>query len=168
MRKCCWPTARGCRRIDLYTAYGEPADDETRTTFRELVRRRAAGTPVAYLVGHREFYSLEFRSHAGCTDSAAGDGACSSSRCLDHVKATRSSGRDAVIEIADVGTGSGILGRVCGEVCAEVARDGDRHQPGGTRRRPTKRRATWCADRIEFVESNLLSPNRRSRDSTTS
>ena len=60
MRKCCWPTARGCRRIDLYTAYGEPADEEVRTAFRELVRRRAAGTPVAYLVGHREFYSLEF------------------------------------------------------------------------------------------------------------
>src|SRR5262245_60525954 len=52
--------ARGCRRIDLYTAFGEPAKDEARTAFRELVKRRAAGTPVAYLVGHREFYSLDF------------------------------------------------------------------------------------------------------------
>jgi release factor glutamine methyltransferase len=53
-------TARGCRRIDLYAAYGETADEQTRTAFRELVRRRAAGMPVAYLVGKREFYSLEF------------------------------------------------------------------------------------------------------------
>jgi release factor glutamine methyltransferase len=53
-------TARGCRRIDLYAAYGEMADEQTRTAFRELVRRRAAGMPVAYLVGKREFYSLEF------------------------------------------------------------------------------------------------------------
>jgi release factor glutamine methyltransferase len=52
--------ARGSRRIDLYAAYGEVADDKTRMEFRELVRRRAAGTPVAYLVGHREFYSLDF------------------------------------------------------------------------------------------------------------
>jgi release factor glutamine methyltransferase len=52
--------ARGSRRIDLYAAYGEVADERTRTEFRELVRRRAAGTPVAYLVGRREFYSLEF------------------------------------------------------------------------------------------------------------
>src|SRR6188508_1933180 len=52
--------ARGCKRIDLYTAYGEPASDEIRTAFRELVRRRAEGTPVAYLVGRREFYSLNF------------------------------------------------------------------------------------------------------------
>ena len=52
--------ARGCQRIDLYTAYGEEATEEVRTAFRELVRRRAEGTPVAYLVGHREFYSLDF------------------------------------------------------------------------------------------------------------
>src|SRR3989304_4558066 len=52
--------ARGCRRIDLYAAYGELADEKVRVAFRELVRRRAAGTPVAYLVGRREFYALEF------------------------------------------------------------------------------------------------------------
>ncbi len=34
----------------------EPA----RSGFRELVRRRAEGTPVAYLVGRKEFYSLPF------------------------------------------------------------------------------------------------------------
>ncbi len=53
-------TARECKRIDLYAAFGEPASEELRTAFRELVRRRAEGTPVAYLVGHREFYALEF------------------------------------------------------------------------------------------------------------
>src|SRR4029077_8802377 len=52
--------ARASRRIDLYAAYGEVATEETRTAFRELVRRRAEGTPVAYLVGRREFYSLDF------------------------------------------------------------------------------------------------------------
>ncbi len=52
--------ARGCRRIDLYAAYGDDADEPTRTAFRELVRRRADGTPVAYLVGRREFYALDF------------------------------------------------------------------------------------------------------------
>src|SRR5690242_15390864 len=52
--------ARGCRRIDLYTSFGEAASEDTRAAFRELVKRRAAGEPVAYLVGHREFYSLDF------------------------------------------------------------------------------------------------------------
>jgi release factor glutamine methyltransferase len=49
-----------CRRIELYTAFNDPVADDVRSVFRELVRRRAAGEPVAYLVGHREFYSLSF------------------------------------------------------------------------------------------------------------
>jgi release factor glutamine methyltransferase len=50
--------ALGCRRIDLYTRYEQVAPDEGRARFRELVRRRIAGCPVAYLVGRKEFFSL--------------------------------------------------------------------------------------------------------------
>lgn len=53
--------ARACKRIQLYTAYDEPLTDAVRTTMRELVQRRAQAEPVAYLVGHREFFSLDFR-----------------------------------------------------------------------------------------------------------
>lgn len=52
--------ALGCRRIDLYTAFEQVPTDSARATFREMVLRRAEGMPVAYLVGHREFYSLDF------------------------------------------------------------------------------------------------------------
>ena len=53
--------ALGCQRIELYTAFEAVPDHHARTAFRQLVRRRAEGTPVAYLVGRREFYSLSFR-----------------------------------------------------------------------------------------------------------
>jgi release factor glutamine methyltransferase len=53
--------ARKCERIALYTAFEEIVPDDVRGEFRELVKRRAAGTPVAYLVGKKEFYSLSFR-----------------------------------------------------------------------------------------------------------
>jgi len=53
--------ACGCQRIDLYARFDEVARDEPRAAFRELVRRRAEGAPVAYLVGKREFFSLPFR-----------------------------------------------------------------------------------------------------------
>ena len=51
--------ALACRRIELYTRYEELAAEDVRTKFRELVRRRVEGCPVAYLVGRKEFYSLE-------------------------------------------------------------------------------------------------------------
>lgn len=52
--------ARGCRRIELYTRYAECPTAAQRATMRDLVRRRAAAEPVAYLVGFKEFYSLPF------------------------------------------------------------------------------------------------------------
>ena len=51
----------GCKRIDLYgLRFAEPAADEARQRYRELIRKRIEGCPVAYLVGRKEFFSLEF------------------------------------------------------------------------------------------------------------
>jgi release factor glutamine methyltransferase len=52
--------ARGCTRIDLYTHFAEPVTETHRTMMRDLVKRRANAEPVAYLVGYREFFSLDF------------------------------------------------------------------------------------------------------------
>ena len=53
--------ARGCRRIELYTRFDEVLNEDERSAMRDLVRRRAQSEPVAYLVGHREFFGLDFR-----------------------------------------------------------------------------------------------------------
>lgn len=52
--------ARNCSRIQLYTSFAEEPNETERAAFREMVKRRAEGTPVAYLVGHKEFYSIDF------------------------------------------------------------------------------------------------------------
>ncbi len=53
--------ARNCPRIQLYVHYNEVLSDAERATMRDLVKRRAQAEPVAYLVGHREFFGLDFR-----------------------------------------------------------------------------------------------------------
>ena len=53
--------ALNCKRIELYTRFAEVPAAEPMKMFREWVKRRAAGEPVAYLVGHKEFYSLKFK-----------------------------------------------------------------------------------------------------------
>jgi release factor glutamine methyltransferase len=54
--------AVGCKRIDLYgIRFGEVATPEARQQYRELIRRRLEGCPVAYLVGRKEFYGLELK-----------------------------------------------------------------------------------------------------------
>jgi release factor glutamine methyltransferase len=49
-----WP------RVQLYTHFTDEVNEGPRGRFRDLVRRRVEGAPVAYLVGRKEFYSLAF------------------------------------------------------------------------------------------------------------
>ncbi len=52
---------RKCARIQLYTNFDSPLTDAERANMRDLVKRRSQSEPVAYLVGHREFFGLDFR-----------------------------------------------------------------------------------------------------------
>jgi release factor glutamine methyltransferase len=146
--------ARGCRRIDLYAAYSEVASEELRTAFRELVKRRAAGTPVAYLVGHREFYSLDFEVTPDVLIPRP-ETELLVVALLDRVR-QRAAG-DAPVKIADVGTGSGILA-VCAAKfvpTAHVTAIDISPAALAVARRNAERHAV--ADRIKFVEANLFS-----------
>lgn len=52
----------GGKRIDLYgTRFSETASPDVRQQYRELIRKRLEGCPVAYLVGRKEFFGLEFK-----------------------------------------------------------------------------------------------------------
>ncbi|MBN1941711.1 MAG: peptide chain release factor N(5)-glutamine methyltransferase [Phycisphaerae bacterium] len=50
-----------CGRVDLYARYDHQPDERQLADFRENVKKAAGGQPTAYLVGHKEFYSLSFR-----------------------------------------------------------------------------------------------------------
>jgi len=47
-------------RLHLYTNYDQPIGERETAEYREFVRRRGLGEPVAYLLGKKEFYSFEF------------------------------------------------------------------------------------------------------------
>jgi len=55
----------GIERIQLYIAFERRVSEEELSRFRETVRRRTAGEPVAYLTGYREFWSLKIRVQKG-------------------------------------------------------------------------------------------------------
>jgi release factor glutamine methyltransferase len=51
----------GISRLDLYLRYDQPLNPEELAHFKALMVRRREGEPVAYLTGHREFWSLDIR-----------------------------------------------------------------------------------------------------------
>jgi release factor glutamine methyltransferase len=52
--------ALGISRAQLYTDLDYELKAEQETAFWRMVRRRLDGEPTAYIVGHREFYDLDF------------------------------------------------------------------------------------------------------------
>ena len=53
-----------CPRLALYTEPERPLSIAERDSFRALIERRLDGEPLAYLVGHREFWSLDLQVDA--------------------------------------------------------------------------------------------------------
>lgn len=51
----------GQPRIYLYTHFDQPLETGELARFREMVKRRAAREPVAYIIGEKEFMGLTFR-----------------------------------------------------------------------------------------------------------
>jgi release factor glutamine methyltransferase len=144
--------ARQCQRIELYTQFDAVADEPQRTAFRELVRRRAEGTPVAYLLGRREFYSLSFR----VTPDVLIPRPETEFVVVTLLDLVRDYQADQPLQIADVGTGSGILA-----VCA--AREVPTAQIMATDISPAAIEVArsnaadhGVADRIDFVRADLL------------
>lgn len=48
------------KRLDLYLKYDRPLSKLEIDSYRELILRRSNGEPVQYIVGHTNFYGLEF------------------------------------------------------------------------------------------------------------
>ncbi len=143
--------ALGCKRIDLYTRHTEEAPAQGRQRFRELVRQRIEGCPVAYLVGHKEFFSLEFEVNRAVLIPRP-DTECVVVECLRLAKDVTEP------TLLDIGTGSGCLAiaiakhhktaqvtaiDISPEALAVASRNAARH---------------GVAERIRFLQGDLFAP----------
>jgi release factor glutamine methyltransferase len=94
-----------CSRVDLYTGMDKPLDVSERATFRDSLRRRAAGEPVAYILGEREFYGLMF-----AVDRRVLIPRPETELLIDLVlNELKGSAPDGPLSVLDVGTGSGCI-----------------------------------------------------------
>ena len=100
--------ARGCERIALYTAFAEEPDEPVKAKFREIVKRRSQGEPVAYLVGKKEFYSIPFLVTKDCL-IPRGETEHIVIECLDRAKLIMATEPEKHFNIVDVCTGSGCI-----------------------------------------------------------
>jgi len=145
--------ARGCQRIELYTAFTDLADEPLRTKFRALVKRRGEGTPVAYLVGHREFYSLDFRVTPDVLVPRP-ETEFLVIALLDLIKLRGPS--VPPLEVVDVGTGSGAIAICTAKHAPEVRVTAIDMSPAALAVAKDNAQRLGVSDHVEFVESDLF------------
>ncbi|MEA1961400.1 MAG: peptide chain release factor N(5)-glutamine methyltransferase [Bacillota bacterium] len=89
-------------RVYLYANYDRPVNAAERAAFRQIIQRRAKKEPVAYILGHKEFMSLDF-----VVSPAVLIPRPDTERMVE--VAVDIARNESVRRICDVGTGSGVI-----------------------------------------------------------
>jgi len=144
--------ALGCPRIQLYTSFDALPSDEVRTRFRELVRQRSEGTPVAYLVGRREFYSLTFR----VTPDVLIPRPETEFLVIGLLDLAKQRPADEALAICDVGTGSGIVAVAAAKYLPQARVPAVDVSLAALKVARGNAVTHGVNERIEFVQSDLL------------
>jgi release factor glutamine methyltransferase len=142
----------GCDRVALYTGFDKPLAELELAGYRDLIRRRLAGEPIAYLVGHQEFWSLSLRVDPAVliprrdTETLVEVG-------LDHMR-----GRGGAGVIADVATGSGAVAIALAHELPAARVVATDVSAGAIALAADNAARAGVADRIELRAGDLLAP----------
>ncbi len=143
----------GWPRVQLYTHFENDVEEGARSTFRELVKKRSDGAPVAYLIGRKEFFSLPIVVSPAVLIPRP-DTETAVVAALDCLK-----GKDAP-RVVDVGTGSGCLALAIANhhpTARVIAIDVSGEALAVARRNAE---VLGLGDRVEFREGDVLAPVR--------
>ena len=143
----------GKERGWLFAHYDQALMPEEAETFTDMVARRAAAEPVAYLVGHREFYGLDLmvdervlipRPETELLVDAV----------LDHIDSRPSH----EVRMVDVGTGSGAVAVAVASNCPEVTIYAVDLSPDALEVAAENVRQHDSRGQITLLQGDLLSP----------
>jgi len=140
-------------RMQLYLEADRPVTDDERAAFRELVRRRATGEPIAYLLGERGFWTLDL-----AVDPRVLVPRPETERivelALEWIGARRTEGW----RVVDVGTGSGALAlALASELPAATVLATD-VSPDALEVAAANAESNALRDRVRFTRADLLGP----------
>jgi release factor glutamine methyltransferase len=139
-------------RAQLYMRYPEPLPPDTNARFAELIERRTAGEPVAYITGSREFMGIDF-----VVDRRVLIPRPETEGLVERALAWTDQ-QDRALRIVDVGTGSGAIAISLGRLSQSADRPlivaGDNSQDAVAVARINRERLG--ADRVHLVCGSLL------------
>ena len=139
------------KRIDLLVRYDEQPTDAERAKFRELITRRVAGWPVAYLVGAREFYLLTFEVDPAVLVPRSD----TETLVLEALKRLKPL---TAPDVLDIGTGSGCIAVSLAHQKKDARVTATDVSPDALAVAKRNAAAHGVADRLTLLQGDLLAP----------
>lgn len=142
----------GCDRLDFFKNPFLPVDEEMLASFQKLVARRLAWEPVAYITGHKEFWSFTLEVSPDVLIPRP------ETELLVEEALSLCRETDGGIQILDIGTGSGAIALALAYEMP-LARLKATDISGKALAIAAKNAQNLHLDlRIEFLQGNLLEP----------
>lgn len=149
--RCLAEQALSLERLQVVMEPERPVDEAERSSVLELVRRRGAGEPLAYILGTREFYGLDFRVTPDVLIPRP-----ETEHIVEEVE--RHFPADASFTCADFGTGSGILAVTIASVFPGARVFAVDISPAALEVARDNARSHGVAQRITFVRGDMRQP----------
>lgn len=144
--------ALGKDRTYLIVNFNEQLNDTLLASYRTLIERRSAGEPLQYITGHQQFFGLEFEVTPDVLIPRP-----ETEIIVEETIRLIEQNKTSAPVIVDVGTGSGCIAVTLARELEDAkiqACDISETALNVARRNATKH---GLADRVEFVNSDLLS-----------
>jgi release factor glutamine methyltransferase len=140
-------------RIDLYLNYDQPLIDDELQRFKALIKRRIRREPVAYILGAKEFWSLDLKVNPNVLIPRP-DTECLVEKALELLSRSTASPPQRIL---DLGTGSGaIVTALASQQPQHEYFASDRFWPAVEIARVNARR-NECSERIHFFVGDWFS-----------
>ena len=142
----------GGKRIDLYgIRHNEVASPEVKQKYRDLIRKRIEGCPVAYLTGRKEFYGLELKVSPAVLIPRP-DSEHVVMECIKVAKAMKAP------RVLDIGVGSGNLAIAIAKHHPAAQVTATDKSPDALKIAQENAAKHGIGERIRFLEGDLFGP----------
>jgi release factor glutamine methyltransferase len=142
----------GLSRVQLYTSFDKPLAEAELTAFRELIKRRLAGEPIAYLVGKQEFWSLTLHVDERVLIPRR------DTETLVEVALRAARSRPAAIRVVDLCTGSGAVALALATELPQATVIATDVSAGALAVARANAERLGLAARVDFREGDLTAP----------
>ena len=143
----------GLARVKLYINFEREMAEAELSAYRELVRRRAAHEPVAYILGRKEFYGLPLKVTRDTLIPRP-----ETEHLVDEAVRLAKEMESQAVKCADIGTGSGAIAVALAKTLPEAAVKAVDVSEAALLVALENAKANEVDGRIEFLKGSLMDP----------